>query len=173
MAQASDKHILVVDDEPDVRNFLAACIEDAGFNVRIAVDGMDAMEKVKEQTPDLITLDMVMPRQSGIKFMRDLRKNEDWADIPVIVITAHAKDEFGSDDVKSFNTMLMRHRPKVMLEKPITPEKLVKAIGDILEIETDSQDDISSEKSALLGMIQNADPKTLEDIRNMLMKKAA
>ena len=173
MAQASDKHILVVDDEPDVRNFLAACIEDAGFNVRIAVDGMDAMEKVKEQTPDLITLDMVMPRQSGIKFMRDLRKNEDWADIPVIVITAHAKDEFGSDDVKSFNTMLMRHRPKVMLEKPITPEKLVKAIGDILEIETDAQDDISSEKSALLGMIQNADPKTLEDIRNMLMKKAA
>ena len=173
MAQASDKHILVVDDEPDVRNFLAACIEDAGFNVRIAVDGMDAMEKVKEQTPDLITLDMVMPRQSGIKFMRDLRKNDDWADIPVIVITAHAKDEFGSDDVKSFNTMLMRHRPKVMLEKPITPEKLVKAIGDILEIETDAQDDISSEKSALLGMIQNADPKTLEDIRNMLMKKAA
>jgi CheY-like chemotaxis protein len=173
MAQASDKHILVVDDEPDVRNFLAACIEDAGFNVRIAVDGMDAMEKVKEKTPDLITLDMVMPRQSGIKFMREMRKHEEWADIPVIVITAHARDEFGTEDVKNFNTMLMRHRPKVMLEKPITPEKLVKAIGDILEVETGSEEGTSDEKSALLGMIQNADPKTLEDIRNMLMKKAA
>jgi CheY-like chemotaxis protein len=74
MAQASEKKILVVDDEPDVRNFLAACLEDAGFNVETAVDGIDALEKVEAFSPDLMTLDMVMPRMPGIKVIRELRK---------------------------------------------------------------------------------------------------
>ena len=46
MAHASEKKVLVVDDEPDVRNFLAACIEDAGFQVATAVDGADALQKL-------------------------------------------------------------------------------------------------------------------------------
>ena len=62
MTQASEKRILVVDDEPDVRNFLAACLEDAGFNVETAFDGVDALEKIEAFSPDLMTLDMVMPR---------------------------------------------------------------------------------------------------------------
>jgi len=56
MAHASEKTILVVDDEPDVRNFLAACLEDAGFNVETAVDGLDALEKVETVKPDIMTL---------------------------------------------------------------------------------------------------------------------
>jgi len=63
MIPASKKKILVVDDEPDVRNFLAACIEDAGFKVITAIDGVDALEKVAKDPPDLITMDMVMPRR--------------------------------------------------------------------------------------------------------------
>ena len=50
----------MVDDEPDVRNFLAACIEDAGFQVETAVDGVDALEKVEANPPDLMTLDIIM-----------------------------------------------------------------------------------------------------------------
>ena len=73
MAKASEKRILVVDDEPDVRNFLATCIEDAGFLVETACDGEDALEKIKANAPDLMTLDMVMPRRSGISLMRKLR----------------------------------------------------------------------------------------------------
>lgn len=171
MAKASEKNILVVDDEPDVRSFLAACIEDAGFNVDTAFDGINAMEKVKVSIPDLITLDMVMPRQSGIKFMRELRKNEEWANIPVLLITAHARDEFGSEDLKGFNTMVLRHRPKIIMEKPVTPAKLVKAISDILEVESEEETpDQISEKASLLSMIQNANPETLKEIRNMLHK---
>jgi len=85
MAHASEKKILVVDDEPDVRNFLASCIEDAGFIVETAVDGVDALEKIQADIPDLMTLDMVMPRKSGISLMRKLRENENWANIPVII----------------------------------------------------------------------------------------
>ena len=135
MAHASDKKVLVVDDEPDVRNFLAACIEDAGFQVSTAVDGADALEKLQAEPPDLMTLDMVMPRVSGINLMRKIRNIDQFARLPVIVITAHAHDEMGSDDIKDFNAFASGMRPRYMMEKPVTPKKLVTSICEILEVE--------------------------------------
>jgi len=170
MAKASEKRVLVVDDEPDVRNFLATCIEDAGFSVETACDGEDALDKVKANIPDLMTLDMVMPRRSGISLMRKLRKNKDWANIPVIVVTAHAKDEFGSKDVKELQAFAARQRPHYTFDKPVTPEKIVKAIADILkvEIEQDTADSTGGSKSEIANMLENADEEKLKKIRDML-----
>ncbi|KPA15304.1 chemotaxis protein CheY [Candidatus Magnetomorum sp. HK-1] len=173
MANASDKRILVVDDEPDVRNFLAACISDAGFQVETAVDGVNALEKVEENPPDLMTLDMVMPRKSGIRVMRALKENEKWSKIPVIVITAHAKDEFGSDDIKEFQAFATRHKPRITMEKPITPAKLVNTICDILSVEPEKTTNqemgaLSSDQSSILEMLNNANPETLQKIKGML-----
>jgi len=174
MVHASEKRILVVDDEPDVRNFLVACIEDAGFKVASAIDGVDALEKIETNVPDLITLDMVMPRKSGINLMRKLRKNEKWAGIPVIVITAHAHDEFGSEDIKEFNAFATRHRPKITMEKPVTPERLVKAICEILKVEPNPDECkamLSSDgKNELIQMICDSDEETLKKIREALKK---
>ena len=173
MVKASEKRVLVVDDEPDVRNFLAACIEDAGFKVETAKDGVEALEKVEANTPDLMTLDMVMPRHSGIQLLRKLRKNKKWADIPVIVITAHAKDEFGSEDIKEFEAFTARHRPKYTLEKPITPTTLVKAICEILEVDVPAgkKQPVSSEKEEVKSLLNNCDADTLKKIKEMLNKK--
>jgi len=175
MAHASEKNILVVDDEPDVRNFLSACIEDAGFNVETAVDGIDALEKIQTNIPDLMTLDMVMPRKSGISLMRKLRDNEQWANIPVIVITAHAHDELGSDDIKQFNAFATRHRPKYTMEKPVTPAKLVKAIAEILEVETELEQEgvgtFTPERDEIKNLINDTDADTLKKISEMLKKK--
>jgi len=165
MALASEKRILVVDDEPDVRNFLATCIEDAGFDVETAVDGVDALDKIKARKPDLMTLDMVMPRHSGINLMRKLRQNKEWAEIPVIVITAHAQDEFGSEDVQKFDAFAARQRPKHVLEKPITPASLVKAIGEILEVEIEEE---RSEKDKAKQLIDGTDTDTLKKVLEML-----
>ena len=175
MARASEKRILVVDDEPDVRNFLAACLEDAGFVVETAVDGVEALEKVKANTPDLMTLDMVMPRKSGIKVMRTLRENEKWARLPVIVITAHARDEFGSEDIKEFNAIASGLRPRYTLEKPVTPEKLVMSICEILGVapETDlaEEKESRSERDELMKLVKESDEETLDKIRNLFKKK--
>jgi CheY-like chemotaxis protein len=172
MAHASEKRILVVDDEPDVRNFLAACLEDAGFDVETASDGIDALEKVKARVPDLMTLDMVMPRKSGIQMMRDLREREEWSSIPVIVITAHAHDEFGSEDIKEFSAFAIRHRPRYTMEKPITPEKLVKAVGEILEVEIETEKDTTEEKmddrDLIKNLIDQSNSDTLNKIKEML-----
>ena len=168
MAHASEKTVLVVDDEPDVRNFLATCIEDAGFVIETAVDGVDALDKIKAKKPDLMTLDMVMPRHSGITLMRKLRQNKEWADIPVIVITAHARDELGSDDIEKFEAFATRQRPKHILEKPITPARLVKAIGEILEVAIDVE---KSEKEQVRKLVEGTDGATLKKVLEMLQEK--
>ena len=175
MARASEKRILVVDDEPDVRNFLAACIEDAGFVVETAVDGIDALEKVEANTPDLMTLDMVMPRRSGIKVMRTLRENDKWARLPVIVITAHARDELGNDDIKEFNALASGLRPRYTMEKPVTPEKLVMSICDILGVEPETDlvggEKGPSERDRIAELVKESDQETLSRIRALLRDK--
>ncbi len=173
MTHASDKRILVVDDEPDVRHFLSACLEDAGFIVETAVDGIDALEKLRADKPDLMTIDMVMPRKSGIRLMRTLRNEEKWADIPIIVITAHMRDEFGSEDVKAFNAFATRQRPKIIMEKPIKPKSLVKAIGDILGVdvvptESGKSEDLNKQRKQIKDLINTTTPETLAKISDML-----
>ncbi|MCK5784429.1 MAG: response regulator [Desulfobacterales bacterium] len=170
MTKASEKRILVVDDEPDVRKFIAACVEDAGFNVDTAKDGEDALEKIKADPPDLMTLDMVMPKISGIQVLRRLRKNKEWAEIPVIVITAHASDEMGSEDIKQFTAFTSGQGPKHVLEKPITPASLVKAICKILDVDPEEAIKQSTEKNEVKSLINACDPDTLKKIRDMLNK---
>ncbi len=172
MVNASEKKILVVDDEPDVRNFLTTCIQDAGFMVDSAVDGQDALEKLEEEIPDLMTLDMVMPRKSGIELIRTLRKNEKWSKLPVIVITAHARNEFASEDIKSFNAFTSGLKPRRTIEKPVTPKVLVNTICQILDVEPETEPVVNEERLSdqenLVKMIQGSDSKVLEQIKNLL-----
>jgi CheY-like chemotaxis protein len=170
MAHASEKTILIVDDEPDVRNFLSACIEDAGFKTEVAEDGVEALERIDEIDPDLMTLDMVMPRKSGIKVIRTLRQNPKWSKLPIIVITAHAYDELGSEDFKEFNAFTSGLKHRYAMEKPVTPAKLVKAIGDILDVDIEGDKEFMplSEQAAVIEMIKGTDSDMLKKIGEML-----
>ena len=168
MKHASDMNILVVDDEPDVREFIGACLEDAGFKVRSAVDGVDALQKIEEEVPDLMTLDMVMPRKSGLSLIRKLRKNETWKQIPVIIVTAHAKDELAKEDVKEILVNAeTRQENRHLLEKPIVPSVLIKLVSDILKVTI--KDEIGTRED-LISAIKLADGATLHEIRRVLAK---
>jgi CheY-like chemotaxis protein len=172
MDRANEKKILVVDDEPDVRNFLMTCIQDAGFIVDSAVDGQDALDKIEKERPDLMTLDMNMPKVSGIKLIRILRRKKELSRLPIIVVTAHAHNEFASEDVKTFNAFTSGLKPKRTIEKPVTPEVLIKTICEILDVEpvTDIAIDkpISSDEANLAKMLKNSDPETLQKIKDLL-----
>lgn len=172
MAHASEKRILVVDDEPDVRNFLATCIEDAGFQVETASDGAQALEKLQADPPDLMTLDMVMPRVSGISLMRQIRSMEQFAKLPVIVITAHAHDELGSEDIRGFSAFTSGLRPRYTMEKPVTPQKLVNAICEILDVEAEASNASATEneRQKVIQMIGRTDGETLKKIQSLLAK---
>ena len=168
MALASEKRILIVDDEPDVRNFLSVCAEDAGFIVETAVDGEDAIAKVQSFCPDLMTLDMVMPKKSGYKVLKEIRAMEQFAQLPVIVITAHANDELGSDDMnKMYATFSGPNAPRVTLEKPITPEKLVKTIAEILDVDVVPSRP-AMQKAEVVNLLGSADAATLAKVRQLL-----
>jgi DNA-binding response OmpR family regulator len=168
MTQSLNKTVLVVDDESDVRAFLSAALIQAGFDAITAVDGFDAMEKIKEKTPDLISLDLVMPRKSGIKFHRELTKNKRWAHIPVLIVTGHARDDLGKADLKE----LTMSGPGIYLEKPVKPENYIAAIKKILKLDVSEEESRLAEKvelqSELKNLVDEADAETLKKIKEML-----
>jgi len=91
MVGQPNERVLLVDDEPGVRKLISGHLVAAGYVVRVAVDGLDAIEKLRTGPPDLIISDLNMPRMSGIEFLGVVR--ERFPQIPVIVISGVAADE--------------------------------------------------------------------------------
>ncbi len=81
------KHLLVVDDEQDVRGYLRDLLVDNGYDVSVAENGTAAMEIIRESVPDLILLDLMMPKGTGTDLYRRLHQQKEFRDIPVIVIS--------------------------------------------------------------------------------------
>ncbi len=123
----SPKKILVVDDEPDTVTFLAAFLQDNGFEVISAHDGKQCFIKAKEEQPDLITLDITMPEESGVRAFRNIRETEETRDIPVIIITGVSKDF-----KKFIHTRKHIQPPAAYMEKPIDQSELLVKINKIL-----------------------------------------
>jgi CheY-like chemotaxis protein len=135
MAKASDFLALVVDDEDDIRAYLAAALEDAGFRIAKAASGREALDFVKRQRPDFISLDLVMPGGSGIGFLHELRRHKEWSSIPVMVVTGHAQDDLGRADLTKALEGSLLVGPKTYMEKPVTPQSYVAAVCKTLGIE--------------------------------------
>jgi len=87
---SAKKRILVVDDEPDFAGIVQTNLEKEGFEVEVAYNGIEGLEKVKANPPDAIVLDIMMPEVDGYKVCKELKADEKYADIPVILLTAVA-----------------------------------------------------------------------------------
>ena len=83
--------ILVVDDDRDMQTTIAAILEDGGYDVRVAGDGLDALAEVEAARPTLILLDITMPRLDGYAFAAELHRRGQHADIPLVVLTADGR----------------------------------------------------------------------------------
>jgi CheY-like chemotaxis protein len=130
---ATSGKILVVDDEADVLTYLETVLQDHGFETVTAVNGREAMEKVKQDRPDLVTLDISMPEASGARFYKEMKEDEDLAKIPIVIITAVT----GHDgDPYAYKKFLGRLRsvpdPEGFLPKPIKREELIETIEKLL-----------------------------------------
>lgn len=121
------KTVLVVDDEPDARDFFTTVLEDNGFDVQTANDGAEAIRSLEESPPDLVTLDITMPEKSGVAVYRKLREDERFQHIPIIIITGI------SDDFKQFiSTRRQVPPPDGYISKPVEPHDLVAMVEDLL-----------------------------------------
>ncbi len=172
MVTPSEKKILVVDDEPDVRLYLQTVLVDAGFQVETACDGYEALEMFEANPPDAVSLDLVMPRKSGAKFLYEYHKHDEWSRIPVILVTAHAKDDLGKEDFDEIMANRSLVGPETYLEKPVKPLSYVNSFKRALGIEiTEAPDSKEETKDAIKGLLNNADPQKMDQILNLLKQK--
>jgi len=120
---AAGRKILIVDDEPDVVTYLTTLLEDNGFATVTAVDGRQAFALAKSERPDLITLDISMPEESGVKAYRQLQAEPTTKDIPIVIVTGISAD---------FERFIRSRRqvdpPAGYFEKPIDADKFIRTI---------------------------------------------
>lgn len=120
------RRILVIDDEADVRLLYRVNLRHAGFEVLEADDGERGIEAVRDHRPDVVVLDLMMPRIDGFEVLRALRSSVEWSEVPVLVLTADSRSEdhhrcyeLGADDV---------------ITKPFAPEALTQSIRRVLGV---------------------------------------
>ena len=123
------KNILVVDDDPDIRTYLSVLLEDNGYKVFRAQSVNEALAIMKENTPDLVCLDIMMPRQSGITLYNKFKVDDRLKEVPTIFISAFslARDFYGD----SFRKLIPDTRvpePEAFMEKPVEANKLLEII---------------------------------------------
>jgi two-component system, OmpR family, alkaline phosphatase synthesis response regulator PhoP len=119
------KTILVVDDERHIVRLVEVNLTRAGYEVATAYDGVEALEKVKETEPDMIVLDVMMPRMDGFEVLKRLQADPDTQDIPVIMLTAKAQD---ADIFRGWSSGVSSY-----LTKPFNPRELLTFVERIFQ----------------------------------------
>ena len=139
------KKIMIVDDDPDNISIISLIVEDNGYTSVSAKNGKEGFELAKKEKPDLITLDLIMPEQSGIVMFQELKKDPDLCDIPVVIISGASevtgvdlknfifKQAAGYEKVVETSGMGKYSAPNAFVEKPVNPDELVKIINDLLK----------------------------------------
>ncbi len=119
------KHILVVDDSKTIRNLLAFVMKAEGFKVTTAEDGLDGLEKLYNGVEvDLIISDVNMPRMDGFTFIKTLREQDAYKDVPIIVLSTEGQEK----DIQAG----MSFGANLYMVKPAQPEKMVRNIKMLL-----------------------------------------
>ncbi|GAB4367900.1 MAG: response regulator [Acidobacteriota bacterium] len=125
--------VLVVDDEESIRTYLACLLEDGGYEVRTARHADEALDALSRETFDVVCLDVMMPRRSGIALYRTLRKTPQWACLPAVFISGFSQVHDLRDPV-AFRRMVRDAAiplPERCLEKPVDPQELLEVIGGL------------------------------------------
>lgn len=125
-SSSADKLVLLVDDDKDVMDLLETIVSREGFKVAMSGDGEDALNKARKLLPDLIVLDLMLPKSGGFEILNALQAG-DMSDIPVIIITGRHLDRSTAE--------MIRQQPNVreFLEKPVKSELLVSRLHQYLK----------------------------------------
>ncbi len=125
-----ESRILVVDDDQDIREAVRMVLEVAGYSVETASDGEQGLEKIRQEPPDLIVLDMMMPRMDGYGVVRCLKERPRWAAIPIVIFSAVGEE--ASRRRFELETGLAMDVDDYV-EKPIQPAELLHRVSKVLE----------------------------------------
>ena len=124
--------ILIADDEQDCIDFVRDALADTSYEVLTAMDGEQALEVARQQSPQLIILDIQMPKRNGFEVFAELRADEKLKSIPVIMLTAITEKTGFKFDGKDMG-QYMGSEPEAYVDKPIEPIVLKQAINRLLK----------------------------------------
>jgi DNA-binding response OmpR family regulator len=117
--------ILVAEDERDIRELIAFTLRFGGFEVEEAINGIEAVEKARKLRPDLILMDVRMPKQTGYEACRELKEADETKDIPIVFLSAKGQEA----EIKQ--GLVLGAADYIL--KPFAPEELSKRVAEILE----------------------------------------
>jgi DNA-binding response OmpR family regulator len=120
--------ILVAEDEKDIRELIAFTLRFAGFDVLLATNGAEAVEVAEAERPDLVILDVRMPKMSGYEACRRLKENPQTASMPVVFLSAKGQDSEIQQGLES--------GAEEYILKPFAPDELIQQVRDILNRHT-------------------------------------
>lgn len=125
----SKRYVLIVDDDPDLVETVSMMLEDKGYEVGKAYDGVEGEEAIKKRQPDVLILDVMMPRKDGYKLCEELKGNKWTQDIPVILLTAvgDAVTSTTYSHADGLSTQADEYIPK-----PVDPDNLVQVVEGFL-----------------------------------------
>ena len=142
--------ILVVDDSDEIIAYFTEILEEHGYEYFVAQDGKTAIELMRQNRPDLVLLDVMMPRKSGIAVFNKMKRDPELAGVPVVIITGaskatgvemttgeeNPKETYQDDLAREFGVQLREQlqglTPQAFLEKPVEPEQLISKIRSLL-----------------------------------------
>jgi DNA-binding response OmpR family regulator len=126
LSKSSDKLVMIVDDDESVRDLLEFVVKKEGFRVATAADGEEGLNKIQALLPDIILLDLMLPRYGGFEVLRQLQGGET-ARIPIVIITGRYTDRTTAE--------MIRQESNVMdfMEKPLKPSVLAMTLHKILK----------------------------------------
>jgi twitching motility two-component system response regulator PilH len=137
------KTILIIDDEPDAVAYMKEVLEDGGYETITAPDGEQGLQKARQNPPDLILLDLMMPKMSGMKFLNEIRQDEHLKKVP-IVVESGARQATGVDMKQYLHDQPHKEKkaaatgvdvdidPAAFIEKPISPAELLSTVSKFL-----------------------------------------
>lgn len=120
-------HVVVADDDDDIRDLVELKLTQSGYLVRACANGVDALDEIRRDPPQLAVLDVMMPGLSGIDVLREIRADEALAAVRVVLLTARSRDtdvdmgfSTGADDylIKPFSPRELVHRVGVLVARP-------------------------------------------------------
>lgn len=121
----ADYKILIAEDEPDLRSLMAIRLEKSGYKVVVASDGEEAMIKAKQENPDMIFLDIMMPKKDGLSVCKELRQDSNFRKKPIIILTARRNSE---DGVRA----IIDSGANTFITKPYGPQQLLATVEKYL-----------------------------------------
>ena len=145
------KRVLVVDDDRNTVTYLSVVLSENGYDPIPAYDGSEGLQKIKQAKPDLIILDVMMPKKSGLVLFKQLKRDEQFKDIPILMLTGVAgiieemedhKDETFEKPYDNLRETLKRAirgmreegliKPEMFVDKPVDPEAFVARVRQLI-----------------------------------------